>query len=390
MLSNGFVNGTNNCLLAQLRALAFRATSYAPEIQGLAGLYPGPQNPEAMQKLVQQLEHLPQSARVQLQHISTAVEDNLSKAKAADAAVIAVTQVLAAKKQVAAEARQEVENSIVKFKQLLSQISPDVAAAAAANGSGSVYCSPEPTPTAAGCATMGSGCLPTIGVGAQVCCGVDCVIGSGRLGTNSPRALVNKGLTSHPTQGFEVDLDKYGSNAAAALSGENLGRDALCGDHSDADDLIRDPEEGAAAAAAAVKPVAAVAADTHQQRTEGKGASPATAEHQQQQCTADGSCCDNTAPQRMVEPVICKVEQPIAQLPAAAAAVVIDRRSSEPASTSSSSDGLPATEQQQQVHESAVSRQQREPETRAAAQPVLHALPSGALPAAADAAPVAA
>lgn len=381
-------NSGNNCLLSQLRSVVFRASSYAPEVQGLSGLYPGPSSPTAMQNLVHQLEQLPHTARVQLQQVSAIMEDTLSKAKAADAAVVAVTQVLAAKKQAAADARQKVENSILQFKQMLGQISPSVAAAAAGAGSSSAYCSPVPTPVATGpgrccIATMSSGCLAAaaaaaVGMGAPVCCGSDdCMIGSSRLGGNSPRVLVTQGLTSHPTQGFDLSTDGFGSSAAAADG--NLGHDGLCGDHSDADDLIRDPEEGAATAAggAAVEPAAV---NNKQQ-------------HQQQECSAAGGCCGDR-PAMAAPTVLIKAEQQDAASPTAAAAEAVKAEQLQPAwpgSTSGSSDSPLAAaaehQLQQQNHLSVVSSP--EPQQHDDAM-VIDDLLSNALNPAAEAATVAA
>jgi hypothetical protein len=229
-----------------------------------------------MQHLVQQLDQLPENARSQLQHVSATVEEQLSKAKAADAAVLAVTQVLAAKKQAAAEARQEVENAVVLLRSLLGQVSPAAAAAAAGTGccSGEARCSGNLKHTAAcspgACTTAGgTGCCAAVSSGVTaltaVAIGGEGVVGSSRLGGNSPRVLVSQGLL-HPTQGFDLSTGDATHLRSSPYSGAAAdGVQGFAGDASDADDLIRDPEEqqqqqqgsgrgaGTAAAAAGVQ-----------------------------------------------------------------------------------------------------------------------------------------
>ncbi|KAF6265750.1 hypothetical protein COO60DRAFT_1623835 [Scenedesmus sp. NREL 46B-D3] len=272
------INGGSCPLLSQLRSLVCRASEFTRDVHGLSGLYPGPSSPRAMQQLVQQLEQLPEASRVQLQQASVAVDEQLSKAKAADAAVLAVTSVLEAKQQAAADARQDVSGAVSLLRSLLCQVSPAAAAAAgearcSGNHKHAADCSPGACTTAGGagcCGAVSSAVTPCTAAAAAAAAGAGgdggcCAVGSGRLGGNSPRVLVSQGLP-HPTQGFDLSTGDATRLRCCAAAGPGVcGGQGFAGDGSDADDLIRDPEEqqqqqgpgsgkGPAAAAAGVKP----------------------------------------------------------------------------------------------------------------------------------------
>jgi hypothetical protein len=219
-------DGNDNRLLTQLRSLLFRASSYTPDVSGLSGLYPGPATPRSLTQLMNQLESLPDSDKTQVQQVSAAIEDSLSKAKAAEAAVLAVTQVLATKQSAAAEAKAEVERTVLQLRTVLSQLNPAVAAAAAGNGG---FSSSAATPTAAGAAAAsGPGTNGMNGIGSG---------GAGYLG---------QGFTLSGGAGGMLGLAEgvghpYGPAAAIAQGPLNM---------TDTDDLLRDPDDVPAATGA--------------------------------------------------------------------------------------------------------------------------------------------
>lgn len=219
-------DGNDNRLLTQLRSLLFRASSYTPDVSGLSGLYPGPSTPRSLKQLMDQLESLPDSDKAQVQQVSAAIEDSLSKAKAAEAAVLAVTQVLATKQSAAAEAKAEVERTVLQLRTVLNQLNPAVAAAAAGNGG---FGGSAATPSAAGAAGgAGAGANGMNGMGAG---------GSGYLGQGFALSNGAGGMlglaegVGHP----------YGQAAAIAQGPLNM---------TDTDDLLRDPDDVPAASGA--------------------------------------------------------------------------------------------------------------------------------------------
>jgi len=221
-------DSNDNRLLTQLRSLLFRASVYTPDVHGLSGLYPGPSTPRSSQQLMDQLEALPDRDKAQVQQVSAAIEDSLSKAKAAEAAVLAVTQVLATKQAVAADARLEVERSVLQLRSVLNRLSPAVAAAAAGNAA---------TPTAAACnasvvATSAgdSAAAATAGPGAVASNGMQAL-------AVSTAGFLGQGFGLSNGAGGMLGLAEgvsFGPAAAVAQGPLNL---------ADTDDLLRDPDD---------------------------------------------------------------------------------------------------------------------------------------------------
>lgn len=236
-------DGSDNGLLTQLRSLLFRASSYTPDVSGLSGLYPGPSTPRSLKQLMDQLESLPDSDKAQVQQVSAAIEDSLSKAKAAEAAVLAVTQVLATKQSAAAEAKADVERTVLQLRTVLNQINPAVAAAAAGNGGNGGYHSNAATPTAADAAAASNGMqVMTTGT-------------TGFLGQGYPLTNGAGGML-----GLAEGVGRpYGPAAAIAQGPMNM---------TDTDDLLRDPDDVPPAAAAAANGVSAQQPQPAQVKTE--------------------------------------------------------------------------------------------------------------------------
>jgi hypothetical protein len=234
-----------NQLLSNLRSLLFRASVYTPDVHGLSGLYPGPSTPRSLQQLVGALECLPEAAKQQLADASASIEDNLSKAKAAEAAVLAVSQVLATKKEAAAEARASVERSVLHLRSALVDISPQIAAAAAGNG-----CSDAAATAAANAAAAVSAADAAAAAAATAA-------------ANAAGAV----MAGSGFMGQVVGQD--GATATAASSSQGM---------SYTDDLLRDPYAADDAAPGGAAPPAAVVA-----KQEVPDAPPPPKDDQQQQ-----------------------------------------------------------------------------------------------------------
>jgi hypothetical protein len=236
----GAADENDNRLLLQLRSLLYRASSYTPDVSGLSGLYPGPATPRSFQQLVDQLEALPESDKARVQQVSAAIEDSLSKAKAAEAAVLAVTQVLATKQNAAAETKAEVERSVLQLRCVLNQLNPAVAAAASGNGG---YSSAAATPTAAEAAATAAAAnaaaaaavsngLPVLATGTSGYLGQSFALSNGTGLSNGAGGMLGLAQgVGHP----------YGPAAVMAQGPMTM---------TDTDDLLRDPDDVPAAAAA--------------------------------------------------------------------------------------------------------------------------------------------
>jgi hypothetical protein len=176
-----------------------------------------------------QLEGLPDSSKAQLQQVSAAIEDSLSKAKAAEAAVLAVTQVLATKQAAEAEAKASVEAAVLQLRTVLSQLHPDVAAAAAGNGRG--FGSAAATPTAADAAAT------AVGTAAAASDGMPAMVSSSAVGgylRQSGYPLSNgAGGMLGLAEGVGVG-HPYGPAVAIAQGPMTM---------ADTDDLLRDPDD---------------------------------------------------------------------------------------------------------------------------------------------------
>jgi hypothetical protein len=271
--ANGSGNGSSNTsmpLLTQLQSLVYRASAFVPDAAGLVGLYPGSGNMMDMHHMVRQLEQSPLVAQQQLQQASAAVEETISRAKAADAAVLAVTQVLAAKKQAAADARAEVVKSMQVFRQTLGQCGPSVAAAIAGDGSSTCCDEPAVLPQVSSAAVgyLASGIGESAGLSGHAAVvsaavpasSADRLAGSSRLGGNSPRVLVSQAPVLGGQDFGEVNC-LGGASGYSLAAGTAIGPGGLTlGDASDADDLLRDPyaAEDAATTASAAAPAAVV------------------------------------------------------------------------------------------------------------------------------------
>eukprot|EP00879_Flechtneria_rotunda_P001503 GHRR01001660.1.p1 GENE.GHRR01001660.1~~GHRR01001660.1.p1 ORF type:complete len:1310 (+),score=607.85 GHRR01001660.1:230-4159(+) len=129
----GNTSSHNDDLFGQLSTLMLRANAFPDSVQGVnAGSSVGRSPPQHVQELVQHFGQLPESSVLHLRKLLAAVDDSLNTAKAADAAVLAVAQVLAAKQQAAADAKEHVNRCTLHFRQALQQICPAGVAAAAA------------------------------------------------------------------------------------------------------------------------------------------------------------------------------------------------------------------------------------------------------------------